>query len=679
MTFENPSWLYITAILALVLTGLIRYGLGKRDRLLSQFVARRFIARLSQRAQSGRLMLKGLCSVLAMSLIGMAIAQPQYGTRSVKRTVRGIDLIFAVDCSKSMLASDLSPHRLQRAKLAVFDLVEHLQGDRVGLVAFAGQAFLQTPLTLDYGAFAESLRSLSPNSLSRGGSDIGAALREAAAAFPQNDNYKTLLLLTDGEDLGGDALAAAQELADQSIRVYTVGIGTQTGELLRQRNQLGNTITLRDADGTPVLSKLDEVSLRKISQLTEAEYSHINQLRSEALYADMRAMSPTNDRELEWTEIAIDRYQWFLLPAIILLMIEMLLHRRGRPRSSATLLALMALVLMVPIDAQAQGAADEFSQIPEQSKQETLTIQDITAKFESAQQAILSEKFDLANQLYTEVLTHSSDVSLQADACYNQALIAHQQSRTTYQSGDVATALEQMQVAESHAAASLEIFPQEHAYQTVFEQISAAKKAIQELLDAQDDFSDSNESSDQNESSDSNESSEQNDATNASESSDMDSAQDQSTKTEAPEGLESEKNGESEGASEAQNPAQEPTQTDTSDDPQNSSGEQSASNQAPAEENAAEAPANAPDEATDSPQTSASDANAAPENSDSDQPVPGAEQGAADNAPDTTGEAQMRMTVQEAQALLNSLSGQERILPMIPSSSQQPQRSDRDW
>jgi Ca-activated chloride channel family protein len=132
--------------------------------------------------------------------------------------------------------------------------------------------------------------------------------------------------------------------------VYTVGIGTQTGELLRQRNQLGNTITLRDADGTPVLSKLDEVSLRKISQLTEAEYSHINQLRSEALYADMRAMSPTNDRELEWTEIAIDRYQWFLLPAIILLMIEMLLHRRGRPRSSATLLALMALVLMVPID-----------------------------------------------------------------------------------------------------------------------------------------------------------------------------------------------------------------------------------------------------------------------------------------------------------------------------------------
>lgn len=674
MTFENPSWLYITAILTLFLVGLIRYGLGKRDRLLSQFVARRLIAVLSQRAQFGRLLLKGLCAVLAISLIGIAIAQPQYGTRSVKRTVRGIDLIFAVDCSKSMLASDLSPNRLQRAKLAVRDLVEQLRGDRIGLVAFAGQAFLQTPLTLDYGAFTESLRSLSPNSMSRGGSDIGAALREAAAAFPADDNFKTILLLTDGEDLGGDALAAAEELADQSIRVYTVGIGTQTGELLRQQNQLGNTITLRDASGSPVLSKLDEASLRKISLLTEAQYRHINQLRSEALYADIRAITPLSDRELELTEIAIDRYQWFLLPALILLMIEMLLHRRARPKSSVSLVPLMALFSIIPIEAEAQIPADGVSQISEPTKPETAPKQNITAKFESAQQAILAENFDLANQLYTEVLTQSQDLSLQADACYNQALIAHQQSRNTYQSGDLATALEQMQVAESHAAASLEIFPQKIEYQTVFQQISAAKKAIEDLLDEQNDSSEQNDSQDQNDSQESDES-------NTSESSDAASSQDQASDSDNPEDAESDNSRESEDTSETQDPAQQSTQSDNSDDSQAAPEAESDSNQQPTEENAEQTPDTAPEEAAESPQPTAADAPEVPNDGDpeSAQPVPGAEQGAADSAQNQAAATPMGMTEQEAQALLNSLSGQERILPMMPSSSQPPQRSNRDW
>jgi Ca-activated chloride channel family protein len=668
MTFENPSWLYITAILTLFLVGLIRYGLGKRDRLLSQFVARRLITVLSQRAQSGRLLLKGLCAVLAISLIGIAIAQPQYGTRSVKRTVRGIDLIFAVDCSKSMLASDLSPNRLQRAKLAVRDLVELLQGDRIGLVAFAGQAFLQTPLTLDYGAFTESLRSLSPNSMSRGGSDIGAALREAAAAFPADDNFKTILLLTDGEDLSGDALAAAEELADQSIRVYTVGIGTQTGELLRQQNQLGNTITLRDASGSPVLSKLDEASLRKISLLTEAQYRHINQMRSKALYADIRAITPLSDRELELTEIAIDRYQWFLLPALILLMLEMLLHRRARPKSSVTLVPLMALFNIFPIDVEAQISADGVSQISEPTKQETAPKQNITAKFESAQQAILAENFDLANQLYTEVLTQSQDLSLQADACYNQALIAHQQSRNTYQSGDLATALKQMQVAESHAAASLEIFPQEIEYQTVFQQINAAKKAIQDLLDEQNDSSEQNDS-------------QESDESNTSESSDAASSQEQASDSKNSEDAESDNPRESEDTSETQDPAQQSTQSDNSENSQAAPEAESDSNQQPTEENAEQTPDTAPEEAADSPQQTAADAPELPNDGDpeSAQPVPGVEQGAADSAQNQAAATPMAMTEQEAQALLNSLSGQERILPMMPRSSQPPQRSNRDW
>ncbi|MGB0419296.1 MAG: VWA domain-containing protein [Opitutales bacterium] len=672
MTFENPNWLYLTAILALLLLGLIRYGLRKRDQLLSQFVACRLIASLSHRAQPGRLLFKGFCSVLAITLIGFALAQPQYGTRSVKRSVPGIDIVFAVDCSKSMLVKDLSPDRLQRAKLAVMDLVEHLQGDRVGLVAFAGQAFLQTPLTLDYAAFMESLQSLSPSSITRGGSDIGAALREAAVAFQADDNFKTILLLTDGEDLGGDALTAAQELAEQSIRVYTIGIGTQAGDLLRQQNQLGNTITVRDVQGKPVLSKLDEASLRKISDITQAQYAHINQVRSDALHADIRSVMPSRHRDLEWTEIAIERFQWFLLPAIIILMLEMIIHRRAAKASLLSLFALVGLNSFTPSPAVAQipGELEPLAT----ATQDAVPISSIPAKFKAAQAAIHTENYDQAALLYMDILTESQDIRQQADACYNQALIANQQSRTRYQSGDLAGALEQMQTAESHAAASLEIFPQDAEYQKALDQITAAKKAIEALIESQEQDSKQDEPSEQD--------------PNASEDPSADGNERGAKDAEATPDPASQERSESEQSANSENPQQQST---SPDHPQHNSAqsEEDSSNNDPSltesapnpEEDDAQQSSNdtAKQDAAEATQPNAADMAEASQNSESDPQSAAEESTAAGQAELSAAEPSMGMTEQEAQALLNSIRGQERILPMIPQASQKPQRSTRDW
>ena len=672
MTFENPNWLYLTAILALLLLGLIRYGLRKRDQLLSQFVASRLIASLSHRAQPGRLLFKGFCTVLAITLIGFALAQPQYGTRSVKRSVPGIDIVFAVDCSKSMLAKDLSPDRLQRAKLAVLDLIEHLQGDRVGLVAFAGQAFLQTPLTLDYAAFMESLQSLSPSSITRGGSDIGAALREAAEAFQADDNFKTILLLTDGEDLSGDALNAAQELADQSIRVYTIGIGTQSGELLRQQNQLGNIITVRDVQGKPVLSKLDEASLRKISELTQADYAHIKQVRSDALHADIRSVMPSRHRDLEWTEIEIERFQWFLLPAIIILMLEMIIHRRAAKATRLSLFALMGLNSFTPSPAVAQIPSG--FEPPATASKDADPISGITAKFKAAQAAIHTENYDQAAALYMDILTESQDIHQQADACYNQALIANQQGRIRYQSGDLAGALEQMQKAESHAAASLEIFPQDAEYQKALDQITAAKKAIEALIESQEQDSNQDEPSEQD--------------PNASEDSSADGNENMSNDAEPQTDQASQERSESEQSANSQDSQQQPTSPDNPQHNSAQSDQDSSSNEPSTAENASNSEGEDAQQSSDdtamqntaeSDQPNVAEAAEASQNSESDSQSLGEENAVAGQAETSTGEQSTGMTEQEARALLNSIRGQERILPMIPQTSQKPQRSTRDW
>ena len=189
----------------------------------------------------------------------------------VKR--KGIDILFAVDTSRSMLAEDLTPNRLERARLGIIDFVRRLEGDRVGLIPFAGSAFALCPLTLDYEAFRESLNALDTDLIPRQGTDLASAIKEAERLFDENgNNHRVLVLLTDGEDIQGDVIDAAKAAAKKGMAIYTVGVGSPEGANIPIQMRNGRTDFVRDESGKVVRTTLDESTLKKIAEETNALY-----------------------------------------------------------------------------------------------------------------------------------------------------------------------------------------------------------------------------------------------------------------------------------------------------------------------------------------------------------------------------------------------------------------------
>ena len=210
-----------------------RYDARQRA-ALARFVSAHLRAQLTLSVSVGRRRIQRGLLLAALALLFVALAGPLVGYRWELITRRGNEIIFAVDTSRSMLTPDVKPDRLTRAKLAIDDFTNQLDGDAVGLVAFAGDAFLVCPITLDYGAFHESLSAIDTNTIPRGGTNITSAIQAAQAALrrrPGSD--KILILVTDGEDLEGDALVAAQNAAKaDGLKIYTVGVGTPQGDLI---------------------------------------------------------------------------------------------------------------------------------------------------------------------------------------------------------------------------------------------------------------------------------------------------------------------------------------------------------------------------------------------------------------------------------------------------------------
>ena len=358
MSFAEPIWLYLTPMLLLLFGSTLTYGFRRRDALLGRFAASRLLDQLTEKAGLTRTAIKAVCVLIAVLAIGIAFARPQLGVEFSERKARGLDIVFVLDSSKSMLATDLRPTRLDRAKLAIIDLVERLESDRIGLIAFAGQAFLQTPPTLDYSAFRESLDAIDPNIMTSGGSDLGNALKEATKAFPSDNNVKVVVLLTDGEDLGGNALQEAETARREGIQAFAIGIGTPEGEYLKIRNAQGIEEFVRDANGQPVRSQLDEVALQQIAQITGGTYSRLSSDSLDRLYRNVLATLPREERASELQEIKIERFQWTLSVALIFLVLEILIRGRRNAAIHASLV-LCALLLISPTDAQAQAEAPQ--------------------------------------------------------------------------------------------------------------------------------------------------------------------------------------------------------------------------------------------------------------------------------------------------------------------------------
>jgi Ca-activated chloride channel family protein len=271
--------------------------------------------------------------VLAVSLMLFSLARPQWGFewQEVKRS--GIDVLIAIDVSKSMLATDVKPNRLERSKFAVKDMVKKLSGDRIGLVAFAGTAFLQCPMTIDYNGFLLALDDLNTDTIPRPGTSMTGAIRQALEAFKGPDKkYKTLVIITDGEDFEGDALKAAAQAAAEGMKIYCVGVGTSEGELIPAGYEGGGRTYLADKSGNIVKTRLNEELLKKIAISTGGSYVRATQrdFGLGLLYDKSISQIEKRDIESKMKRRYEERYQIFLAAALALLFLEGLISERRR-------------------------------------------------------------------------------------------------------------------------------------------------------------------------------------------------------------------------------------------------------------------------------------------------------------------------------------------------------------
>ncbi len=341
MTFAEPIWLAAGALFTLAGALLLR-ALSRRRRLaLARFAGHTLLDRLTTSLSSTRRRVKEILLLAALFLLFVSLARPQWGFQWLEVKQRGIDLLFALDTSRSMLAQDIRPNRLERARLAILDFVNRLAGDRVGLLPFAGSAFLLCPLTLDYDAFADSLRAVDTGLLPFGGTSLATVIEQAATTLEGSNNHKILIILSDGEDLSGDALTAARKAADRGLTIHTVGVGSRGGELL----PLPEGGFVRDRAGNFVSSRLDEAMLAEIAAASGGLYLPLGQSGEglESLYQEKLALVPKEEFAERRQKLPVERFAWPLLLAIALLVLEALIGERRRTPLSPDRLWLLRL------------------------------------------------------------------------------------------------------------------------------------------------------------------------------------------------------------------------------------------------------------------------------------------------------------------------------------------------
>ncbi len=330
MQFGNPTnfwWLTAGPVLILVLV----WAYQARRRALERFAVlpERLTASVNRAARRWRAVL-----LVAGILFGaLALAQPRWGFewREVKR--KGVDVFVLLDVSKSMLTEDVRPNRLAQAKFACEDLLNKLEGDRIGLIAFAGTAFVQCPLTVDYEAFRLTLRDANPAVIPRGGTAIGAAIRTAMKAFEVGEGRdRAIVLITDGESTEGDTLAAADEAEKAGVHIYAIGVGTKDGELIPVREEGKAMEFLKDREGKVVKSRLDEETLKQLALKTQGIYvrSASGDFGMDTVYEKGIAQLQRTAAEAKLQKRYFERFQWPLGIGFALLVLEAFVRDRRK-------------------------------------------------------------------------------------------------------------------------------------------------------------------------------------------------------------------------------------------------------------------------------------------------------------------------------------------------------------
>jgi len=332
LSFARPVWLNLLWLLPLGFF-LFWWAEQRRRALIGRIVAPKLRSLLAGNTSPARRWFRNACVLGALGLLAVALAGPRLGYDTLEVPHKGRDVLIAMDVSRSMLATDVAPTRLQRAKLLVEDLVGELGGDRLGLVAFAGSAFLQAPLTLDHGAVLAAVDELDTDLIPKGGTNLAAAIRTCEEAFGKAEGFsRAIIIVSDGEELDADGLEAARQAAANGIRIFTVGVGSAEGSEI----PLGPGEFVRDSSGKVVQSRLDASRMTEIAEITGGFYVPLDEDAARRLVTDGIGKM----KEVEMTASAsrrpIERYQWPLGAAIGLLVLQALVgERRRRPALAA--------------------------------------------------------------------------------------------------------------------------------------------------------------------------------------------------------------------------------------------------------------------------------------------------------------------------------------------------------
>jgi len=437
----NLLWLLPLAAVALIVQG------RKKQRALQAFADPHLLGRLAALDHGGRRFIKALLLLGSLGLMLFALAGPRWGSHYEEVSQKGVDIMLLIDVSPSMLVEDIAPNRLERARREILDFIRVVQGDRVGLIAFAGAAFIQCPLTLDYAALEMFLSALQPDLIPVPGTDLGAAIDLGITAFDdESPTDKVILLITDGEDNESRGLAAARQAAAQGIKIFVFGIGDVAGGPIPELDGRGGF--KKDRQGKLILSKLDEAGLQDIASLTGGTYvrSVAGDLDLDVLYFD-GIKSHTRAQELKSGKIKVyeERFALFVLAAFILLLIEGFIDEKVRlkarvgrkatpARAGALLLAVTAACMLTAARSQAVESPDELYRKGRFAEAEKAYAQsdmdnpkDLRYRYNRGCAAYQRGDYQAAAAAFASVLRRSQDDDIRFKAAYNLGNAAYKQ------------------------------------------------------------------------------------------------------------------------------------------------------------------------------------------------------------------------------------------------------------
>jgi len=440
--FEHPNLLWLLLVIPPALAAFFWWSERVKKKLLTQFVESRLLAQLTTGLSPQRRKWKYILLIAAAALLVIAIARPQRGFDLEEVQQNGLDIVVAVDTSKSMLATDIAPNRLARAKLAALELMQTAKADRLGLVAFAGDAFLECPLTIDDTAFQQSVQVLDVNSIPQGGTAIAAAINTAREAFKERGNHRALVLITDGEDNDEGALEAAQNAARAGLKIFTIGIGSTAGTLVTVPDGNGNSDYIRDEMGNVHQSRLNENLLKEIAAAAGGFYLPLRGADTiNTLYERGLAPLPKSEIKEKLVRRYHEQFQWPLAAAMVLLIAEFLLPERSLRTTSkakgkaAAATALMAFIFLPaaanasPTSALRDYQSGHFTNaLAEYQTIATVKTNDLRLVFNAGDAAYRATNFDLAQTLFQQVAV-SPDLKLQQQAFYNLGNVQFQKAK----------------------------------------------------------------------------------------------------------------------------------------------------------------------------------------------------------------------------------------------------------